>query len=372
MPVDLGPKCVAHYKFNSDLLTEVTYNDAYEIYRMGDGTAFYNPVDAINNTIVGDMLTISFPPGYEDIYGLIGPHIITNIDINANLIFFNFAGEEGLLEAGQESTVEYIRGIIPNVPAHPNNTHIVKDSQEYSTGMIGHYPFLAGSEKTVSQMSVNGKVNGAFKFVGTIPGEGGSFIGGDYILLNKNFLEILSNSFSLNWWEYSISWRSSLFAYNIVAAGINAAAGIDVGKNWLSMGYVKDGQTPHTFVAYDTSQSLLNVWNMFTITLDKTSETSIIIKLFQNNQLLLSYNVNDFSLSDWSEIVTAGIGDTTLAIGYYSYTPGNLEFTNGYLDNLMFFNAVLSTDEIAFLYNSGNGTEELTDIVESEEIFDYE
>jgi hypothetical protein len=95
------------------------------------------------------------------------------------------------------------------------------------------------------------------------------------------------------------------------------------------------------YIQYATGTTLLNAWNHIVCICDVA------------NSLLRMY-VNNSSVGTVSTGTPAAQTDkNTIGCQYYSSTPNN-EF-HGYIDQTAIWNRVLTTMEIAKLYNSGNG-----------------
>jgi hypothetical protein len=189
-----------------------------------------------------------------------------------------------------------------------------------------------------------GKINGALIFNGS----------SDYIDTDQSFQSTFRNSFSINCWirpddgqpstnNYicgtSLSSNFYQFSVRLFTTGITAT--YDPGAGIIIT------STPSGFV------DGVETWHMLTI-------------LFEKNvgvvpSVLSLYLDGSFQNSNSSIINPDFLNSTAFFIGALSdgaiVTPGT--YFSGDIDNVCLFDKVLSQDEIQFLYNHNEGTEEL-------------
>ncbi|MFH1370356.1 MAG: LamG domain-containing protein [Planctomycetota bacterium] len=212
---------------------------------------------------------------------------------------------------------------------------VVVDSQGFSNGT---------SVRDTCDMATEGKVGGAMVFNGT----------SDYIDTNNSFQTIWQNSFSINLWVKVYDGRGLLqflfSAYSSVLPG-----------NEVTYFIGSDGKIGGVYIANGPSLDITennpsftdgqNDWKMVTIIVTQMTPTIAALVLYVNGSLRAEVS-GDVILADYTSSLNPFIGAMN-----DDDTP--VSFFKGALDNVMIFNKALSTDEIAFLYNGGAGTEEL-------------
>jgi hypothetical protein len=204
------------------------------------------------------------------------------------------------------------------------------------------------AQQNTIDMSVAGKVGGALTFNGT----------SDYINTNTTFQTTFRDSFTINLWCKITDGQGDkrcLFGafddgdYHEVVLLIE-----DNGK-LLANFYVGMPQ----LVAEEVTPSFSNGqndWKMVTMIATKVNATTGNLAIYVNGSLTIQGATSACVFSNYALTLNPYIGAyNELSVG----TPYTLYYTNGSLDNVMIFNKALSTDEIAFLYNGGAGTEEL-------------
>lgn len=243
------------------------------------------------------------------------------------------------------------------------STSVVLDSQGFSNGTMKRLPY---SEDIVnantSVVHSDDGINGSFLLNEDIENP---FVDKFFIETNNSFASLFGSSYTICWREKTVWWPCSVGSVQ----NIYATAAINFSHLYLSMGY-NDG-TDHIFQLANDETQIFNEWAFYVVSVEQITPTSVRVMEYQNNVCIINQVVEDFVLADWASIFL--LGPLTLPIGCLrDANEGVSEWFHGNLDGIKFFNRVLSPDEIAFLYNNGDGTEELTGITEPEGIFDYE
>lgn len=225
----------------------------------------------------------------------------------------------------------------------------VVDFQGFSNGT---------SQRDTSLMVTAGKIGGALSFNGT----------SDYVDTGNSFASVFNAPFTISMWVNLNDGQPPV--ENAIFGNID---GSGLGFEIWNYGPYGEGYLPFYWqtgtglsVSYSGTHNLLpdgpTGW-FHIVVMIYTDAGKVKGRLYFNNSLIVTRTGFTGDMSAYA--VTGNI-----LIGAGNQPP--VYPTDGLIDNVCIFNKALSTDEIAFLYNSGNGTEELTDIVESEGIFDYE
>lgn len=209
------------------------------------------------------------------------------------------------------------------------------DQNEASTLVVdsrGSYNAVA-SRETSNLFNAGGKIGGCFNFAGV-----------DYVLVPGEINPVFKSSFSVNFWLNAPEHTDTA-----------TFCGADDGPN--SFLFWPEGQ--QLWVAYETAGTSLyiyadvleyNTWQMITVTIEQINPTTVEGRLYVNGQLAAAPVTHAMAMSNWTSEIPFGIG----AENFIDIFP-----TLGKIDNYCIFDAVLSIDEIAFLYNGGDGTEAL-------------
>jgi len=201
-------------------------------------------------------------------------------------------------------------------------------------------------------VGVAGKIGGALSFNGT----------SDFVNTNNNFQSVFRDSFTISLWIKANNWTPSinetLFGcLDDEGSGSNAVQ-ITLGSFGQIFGvYEPAGGNDEIDVNVDIPGTN---WLMVTLVIEKETATSVKASIYANavaGDSLISNN--NIPMGDYDST-------TNPYIGWLDYPQGDaLDKFNGLIDNVCIFNKALSTDEIAFLYNGGTGTESLTDQTDS-------
>jgi len=205
------------------------------------------------------------------------------------------------------------------------------------------------SVRNTNLLHTEGKVGGALAFNGT----------SDYIDTN-DFEDVFRDSFSICLWckanNGQIGTRyQSLFGSN----GDTRKFIITIDPDGKLFGFYQSDseQSPAGFSSDSVLfQSGINDWHFIVITVEAVSATQTRAKSYFDNVLVADGGIkNNLPMSSWSCKDNMLIGDSG------NDGDPDVQWFDGLIDNVMIFNKILSTDEITFLYNNGDGTEELTD-----------
>lgn len=229
-----------------------------------------------------------------------------------------------------------------NIVAHykmndnePNTT--VVDSQGYSDGT---------AQQNTSVLHTDGKVGGALTF---------NFGVTDYILISgqTNF-PVGDSKRSISFWSIlpNDDSEGTIFSYGLRTNRfdiimLDYMSSLDIGLN---------GDDPIHSCGNIWSYDDENPWMHTVVTYDQTY-----IKVYLNNSVIKTLTKGvDFPALNTVLDEYASIGSDPLGAGS-PLRPFKAETTVA-LDNIMIFNKALTEDEVAELYNSGNGIEDIYDI----------
>jgi hypothetical protein len=207
------------------------------------------------------------------------------------------------------------------------------------------------AQRDCSLLTVPGKIGTALSFNGT----------SDYIDTGQNFQTVFRDSFSVNFWINP----------NVLPPIIDVGLfNTDESSNWVECYTQFNGRlyVLYSVPSHEAQVSSIDVvlstgqWFMVTVVFEKVTSSTMRGAIFINTD-----KPAQNSYSDGYQVIN-GIMNMNMA-GYTStqnphlgcfYNNGvNSSFLDGSLDDVMIFNKALSTAEIAFLYNNGNGTQNL-------------
>lgn len=200
------------------------------------------------------------------------------------------------------------------------------------------------SQQNTSDLTTTGKVNGALTFNGTT----------DYVDTGQTFQSVFRDSFSISLWiKYDTA--SNLTYFCAISDGGNNGIVFGTGASGiLDMQYTANGKaviTENTVFSNGVGN-----WYFTVLVVQKTSESTVVAKLYLNSVLVASDSSDDCAMSDYTSIYNLYIGANNNA------GTGILLPFDGSLDNFMLFNHALSQAEITRLYNNGNGTENISEM----------
>jgi Concanavalin A-like lectin/glucanases superfamily len=197
-------------------------------------------------------------------------------------------------------------------------------------------------------VGVTGKIGGAINFNGT----------SNYINTNSNFQSVFQNSFTISAWA-----RPSALQMSAIVGFYSS--GIDDPLLYMGdlNGRLEAEYKINSTTSFYKSSSPTNInsspytaWGYLIFRGTKISSSQASFGIFINGTQIGT-----------EQTVNLNMGDLTLAgnilIGNDSISSPYL-FSGG-IDNICIFTKAISTDEIAFLYGGGKGTELLTDIITS-------
>ena len=204
-------------------------------------------------------------------------------------------------------------------------------------GTNGNYNVNNTSVKTVT-----GKINTALYFDGTAP---------DYIDTNQKFSSIFSNSFSINFWIKPDDGQPAVpkFIFGQTNVGdemmifmtlTNIVGSYETGSDTLTIGCLhgfKNGQED---------------WHMITVTIIKSGNNATIFIYIDGTEVIRSGLVANILMQNY-------VSSSNITIGKTNETSSSFA---GDMDNVCIFDKVLTQADIDFLYNSGDGTENLVEI----------
>lgn len=344
--IDLRPNCVAQFKMNdnaatadvvdsqgnyagttADTITGPRFIVSYTREGPGGYTCFLAKIPL--NVEIGDRIKIEFAPD---------PHLL-----NGNFIVFDIQD--------YDDTYKIV--------------FYVDDREAYApeTNGLGYYWPLDAEDNFLPQLTTadahaTGKIGGALALTG----------GQRYIQLNSNFVEFFGlPAWSFNIWEYAYSrgpGDPSWVYLSLVSHGSTLTypfACVELAKNFNSFQYTGINRIYH-HMEFGSESALLNQWVMFTTTVEQINSSTVRVQLYQN-AVLVAGGEYPFNLADWRDCARLLFDDPANNVAFCTYKSGyninDYPLSDCLLDNATFFNKMLSAEEIAFLYNSGNGTEEL-------------
>jgi hypothetical protein len=213
------------------------------------------------------------------------------------------------------------------------NTTVV-DAQGFSDGT---------NQVNTSSRNTTGITNGALQFNGGV--------GGDYIDTNSSFQSTFRNSFTINFWH---RWADG----NPAVATVDFFGQDPADTNYVALMY----STGNFNFAYKSNNivsdpSPLNpysdgqeTWHMITFTVNDDDGSNVTTTVY-NDGVQIATDTSPVVMSVFTQTDTFWIGASNNA--------GNNNY-EGDIDNFCIFNKTLTQGEIDFLYNDGNGTEELS------------
>jgi hypothetical protein len=164
-------------------------------------------------------------------------------------------------------------------------------------------------------------------------------------------------------WSYSM-WFNATNAFftqtvfgKTIAAGVRGRIWAQIDNNKLVMGF--DADATNVIIVETPALSVLaNTWYHVVFVLDRNDK----LKLYLNGSLvsltttngtnnLIPYSATNYNTNNPFRIGAYTASDNTTAIGFYS----------GKIDEFNIWNRVLTQSEITDLYNSGNGSQYVTD-----------
>lgn len=223
------------------------------------------------------------------------------------------------------------------------------DTNVVDSASAGDY--TGAANKNTEDMNAVGKVGGALDFNGV----------NDYVDTGDTFESVFQDEFSINLWFKANDGRPD---GEEIFVGVDKVA---VGGNdnwfWLSNFY---GYPRASYgVNYPDNDLLMAIilespfkddeetdWTMITGVITKISSSTAKCELYLNGELEATSSVGDTILSEYSNIYE-------LYIGSENYKGDDASHFSGLIDNVTIWNKALSSNEIAFLYNDGNGREDL-------------
>jgi hypothetical protein len=197
-------------------------------------------------------------------------------------------------------------------------------------------------------VGVAGKIGGAISFNGT----------SDYVDTNNTFQSTLQNSFTIvAWVQPSKQQSASIVGFydtnmNNPSCYLGAIAGPS-GVTRLEAEYKIDNSNLFYKNSAPTNigVSPYVAWNQVILRTTYVSPSSCTFGVFVNGVRIGTETSKTFDMGSYSGGNILIGNDSTVSPFYFT----------GAIDNVCIFNKALSTDEIAFLYNNGNGTEDLKD-----------
>ncbi len=217
---------------------------------------------------------------------------------------------------------------------------IVIDSQGYADGT---------AQQNTSVLNTTGKINGAFNFNGTT----------DYIDTGNAFQSVFQSDFSIVAWvkEENVGGTQTI-ACTDGGDGNGIRFGTDTTWHSAFISYVADSNQIWTeTTAFAAGLPPLGTWTMWTIVVKQISPTTISASVYcEDGSQVSRTKTATCVMANYSNNFNLFIG----AINYMGSTGDNFQ---GSLDNVMIFNKALSLDEIAELYNLGNGLEDIPYII---------
>jgi hypothetical protein len=223
------------------------------------------------------------------------------------------------------------------------------------------------SFQNTDQIDVAGKVNGALSFDGAT----------DYIDTTQTFQTVFRGAFTISFWVKLDNGRletGSQFFYGETKGGYS-----DICELFLGGG-ISDPEFPvpstvglFYYANYPTNPAKLELSaDVDTFPSGPLDWTHIVAQVYQNGakisgKVFINASLYLSGTSASNGAMTGFASDLTFAVGATNDSFGGL-FGNvsGAMDNFMIFNKSLNSNEIAFLYNSGSGTEDVSGYTEPE------
>ena len=207
------------------------------------------------------------------------------------------------------------------------------------------------SVRNTEDMSIEGKVGGALNFNGTT----------DYVDTGQTFQSTFQSDFSVSLWckanSFSGSIDSALFgAYNAAESGLLCKRQTN---DTILFYYDEPSSGVDLTVDYEL---LVSTWYHIVCMVEQINPTSITISLYINGILGNSKTA--------ASVMSRFVNTKNLCVcNFNNNGMFNLPF-DGSSDNFMLFNKALNQEEIDFLYNGGNGTEELFETGRTMDLFE--
>ena len=167
---------------------------------------------------------------------------------------------------------------------------------------------------------------------------------------NDNFSSVFQDSFSINLWAKPDDGNPSS-GMIFMGVGENDDVYIwltTVGEIGFYYSTAPYGAGDLTSPAYFSNG--VQAWTMLSFTAENISNSSIVMKIYANG-ILIKFDEFDVKPSSFET------GLYTVYIGAYNLEGSLISQFDGDIDNVMIFDKVLNSEEIAILYNSGRGTE---------------
>lgn len=211
---------------------------------------------------------------------------------------------------------------------------------------VGGYDGTA--QQNTADLHVTGRIGGALTFNGS----------SDYIDIDayvENFASMTEGAISLWFKVSSMDHTKMYFLFSISDA-----------SDFTYFAILLQGTIPLKgmidVIAIQSSNGLFNWTGSDANWADNQWHNVVVLVSSSGNIVYMDGEINgEYLVGD--ENTHIFFGDLTnldaLRIGNAAYQNTETYFTLGTVDNVMIFNRVLTTDEIAFLYNNGNGTERL-------------
>ncbi len=199
------------------------------------------------------------------------------------------------------------------------------------------------AQQNTSVLTAAGKVGGALSFNGT----------SDYIDTGQYFQDTFRDSFSINLWCKLGDAVNLQDIFGVVGTNnpIYGSCWIDVYPEINQIRAAYSTVWPFENLIDTTVTMVADEWFMITFKVQNIEDTSVAIFLYVDG-VCIGSNEQPDAMSDFSTIYTN-------LVGWTGNAPSGYILFKGVLDNVMIFDKALSQDEIDFLYNGGEGTEEL-------------
>ena len=281
----------------------------------------------------------------------------------------NYSSYKGLLDDVQVYSGALSDAEVASLYANPGTT--IPDVAGSGTGgLVVHYDFDEGTPQAADVSGNNNNVVYAGNFGGNGPsissdsaaGPGSvSFDGGSYLTASSNLLATLASSFSISLWVNTtqdnddpndVAWTGDA----IISADIPSSGANDLIPVALTGGQVAFN-TANTQYNYDdtiNSSATVNDGSWHHVVVSRNQPTGE--KFIYIDGVLDTSDVDATNLLNDPQLLTIGCKadasnpDPTSS----DYTGGN--GYDGLVDDIQIYNRVLSSDEVAFLYNNPGAT----------------
>ncbi len=226
-----------------------------------------------------------------------------------------------------------------NINIESNSVAQYKMNDVTGTSVVNEFGTDGDYDGGGSVTSVSGKINEALYFDGS-----------HEINTTQKFTSTFRNSFSINFWIKPDDGQPSAPGQSFCGAMFLIANTIDI---TINAGNIISSYIGSTSKTISNVSGLLNgqeTWHMITLTVEQVDVSNARNSLYVDSVKIADSGIYTQNMSSYTSSAT------TLKIGADGQGLRNFE---GSMDNFCIFDKVLTQEDMDFLYNEGNGTEEL-------------